>query len=151
MAKFIFSLQSVLDLKIKMETLAKQEFAEAKYALDMEEAKLRNIYDRKTGYEEKYRELVVGNLNVSDIEDTKNAILSMDRFAVIQKQEILKAENFLEEKRVQLENVMIERKTFEKLKEKAFEEFLAETKREESKETDELTSYKYGIKRQVKE
>ncbi len=38
----------------------------------------------------------------------------------------------------------MERKTHEKLKEKAFEEFLMEEKRQESKEIDQLTSYTYG-------
>ena len=39
---------------------------------------------------------------------------------------------------------MQERKTHEKLKEKAFEQFLQEEKQRESKEIDELTSYTYG-------
>ena len=38
----------------------------------------------------------------------------------------------------------MERKTHETLKEKAFQQFLLDLKREESKEVDELTSYTYG-------
>lgn len=45
---------------------------------------------------------------------------------------------------------MKERKTQETLREKAFEEFMQEENRQESKTVDELTSYTYGRKRQVK-
>ena len=48
---------------------------------------------------------------------------------------------------MQLEEVMKERKTYEKLREKSFEEFKAEVNHEESKEVDELTSYTYGQKK----
>ena len=36
------------------------------------------------------------------------------------------------------------RKTHETLKEKAFQQFLADEKKQEGKEVDELTSYTYG-------
>jgi len=41
---------------------------------------------------------------------------------------------------------MMERKTYDKLREKAFDEFMAEEKRAESKMVDELTSYTHGQK-----
>ena len=41
-------------------------------------------------------------------------------------------------------NVMIERKTHEKLKEKAFEDFQKELKATEAKEIDELVSFTYN-------
>ena len=46
--------------------------------------------------------------------------------------------------RKKLNDVMIERKTQEILRDKAFEEFKQELKEEEKKETDELTSYQYN-------
>ena len=46
--------------------------------------------------------------------------------------------------RIQLTEAMKERKTHEKLREKAFEEFKSELLHEESKEVDELVSFKYG-------
>ena len=53
------------------------------------------------------------------------------------------AEKNLEAARVRLNNVMIERKTHEKLKEIAFEEFKQEIQYAENKEIDELVSYTY--------
>ena len=53
------------------------------------------------------------------------------------------AERNVELARKQLNEAMVERKTHEKLKEKAFEEFKQELLHEESKEIDELVSYTY--------
>ena len=49
-------------------------------------------------------------------------------------------------KRKLLSDVMIERKTHEKLKEKAFEDFQKELKATEAKEIDELVSYRFNKK-----
>ena len=56
------------------------------------------------------------------------------------------AEKNLEIARVELNRVMIERKTQERLREKAFEEFKAELNARESKEIDQLVSYTYSNK-----
>jgi len=45
--------------------------------------------------------------------------------------------------RIELNRVMVERKTHEKLRERAFEEFKQEIAQAESKEIDELVSYNY--------
>ena len=46
-----------------------------------------------------------------------------------------------------INEAMKERKTFEKLKEKAFEKFVAEENQKEQKEVDELVSYRYGAEK----
>ena len=127
MARFHYSLQSILSIKEKMETQAKQEFSSAKGALDREEEKLAELKERKRAYEKQAAELLSGKLDVREIEENQTAIL---------------------EARERLTEVMKERKTHESLKEKAFESFLQEENRQESKEIDELTSYTYG-QRQV--
>ena len=50
----------------------------------------------------------------------------------------------MEDARERLAQVVMERKTHETLKEKAFQQFLADEKKREGKEVDELTSYTYG-------
>ncbi|MBR1848505.1 MAG: flagellar FliJ family protein, partial [Lachnospiraceae bacterium] len=60
--------------------------------------------------------------------------------------EVEKATAKVEEEREKLRLAQQERKTQEKLKEKAFEAFLQEEKRAEGKEVDELVSYVYGQK-----
>lgn len=149
MARFRYSMQSILDIKLKMETQAKQEFSAARAALDEEEAKLARLYDRKAEYEREAARLRSGTLNVRDMEENKTAILCMENFIADQKVRVREAEHILEQARIRLAEVMMERKTHESLKEKAFDEFLREENRREGKEVDELTSYTYGQKRIV--
>lgn len=144
MARFRYRMQSILEVKAKLETQAKQEFAAAKAALDAEEEKLRQLEERKAGYEAAAKELLQGGLKVQEIIDNKEAILRMDDYIGNQKLRIRTAQEKLEEARLKLQEVMQERKMHEKLKEHAFENFLEQEKRQEGKEVDELTSYTYG-------
>ncbi len=150
MAKFRYSLQSILDIKMKMETQAKQIFAVAKRDLDEEEERLDRLCERRSFYEEKARNLLAGSLNVRDIEENKNAIAVMDSYIVEQQKRVVLAKKRLERARAELTEVMTERKTHETLREQAFEEFLQEENKAESKMIDELVSYTYGQKRQVR-
>ena len=129
-----------------METQAKQNFANARNALDEELQRLETLKKRKAEYEERGRELLEGTLNLKDISENKHAILRMDEFIFTQKGAVKRAEAKLEAARQQLEEVMKERKTHETLKEKAFEAFLMDEKQRESKEIDELTSYLFAQK-----
>ena len=147
MARFHYSMQSILDIKLKMETQAKQDFSAARAALDNEEVFLRQLIDRKKGYEVRAAQLLAGTLDVQKIEENKAAILSMEGFIRDQRERVKEAEKRLEQARMRLTEVMQERKTHENLKEKAFDQFLAEEKRQEGKEVDELTSYVYGQRR----
>jgi flagellar FliJ protein len=144
-------MQSILDIKLKMETQAKQEFAQAKLILDREEEKLETLCARKREYEEYAKELLKGKLDLQEISDNNVAILRTEEFILEQKKRVSKAEQLLEKARLKLQEVMQERKVQETLKEKAFEAFLQEEKQQESKEIDQLTSYKYGQKLQIAE
>ena len=68
MARFRYSMQSILNIKMKMETLAKQEFSAARAALDAEEERLQMLFDRKDGYEKKAQDLLAGTLHIREIE-----------------------------------------------------------------------------------
>ena len=150
MARFHYSMQSILDIKLKMETQAKQDFSAARAALDREEEILEQLVKRRQGYVDRAVQLLSGNLDVQEIEENKSAILSMDGFIADQKERVAWAEERLEQARMRLTEVMQERKTHENLKEKAFGQFLVEENRRESKEVDELTSYVYGRRRSEK-
>ncbi|MCI8528608.1 MAG: flagellar export protein FliJ [Lachnospiraceae bacterium] len=147
MARFRYSMQSILNIKMKMETLAKQEFSAARAALDAEEEQLQMLFDRKDGYEKKAQELLAGTLHIREIEENRVAIVCMENYIIQQQKRVEIAERALEDARERLTAVMMERKTHETLKEKAFQVFLMEEKRQESKEIDQLTSYTYGQRR----
>ena len=67
MARFRYSMQSILNIKLKMETQAKQAFSSAKARLDTEEEKLEALKERKIQYQERATELLSGVLNFRDI------------------------------------------------------------------------------------
>lgn len=144
MARFRYRMQSLLDVKSKLETQAKQEFGAAKAALDEELERLEGLKRRRGVYEERAEELLHGDLRMKDIIENKETILRMDDFIAEQQKRVRAAEKKLEEARERLRQVMQERKMHEKLKEHAFDEFLTEEKHQEGKEVDELTSYTYG-------
>ena len=147
MAKFIYRMQNILNLKLKLEEQQKMEFAAARKRLDEEEDKLHLLFRRKEGYEEEGRRLREDNLNVQDILDNSNALLQMDDYIAFQRIQVSKAEAKLEEERQKLQEAVQERKIQEKLRENAFEVFVREENARESKEVDELVSYTYGQKR----
>ena len=149
MARFRYSMQSILDIKMKMETQKKQAFSAARAVLDKEEERLEGLSMRKRGYEEEAVGLLCGNLNLRDISENQTAILRMDGFIADQRVRVSAAERNLEHARVEMTEAMKERKTHENLKEKAFEQFLVEENRREGKEVDELTSYVYGQRRRA--
>ena len=118
MARFHYSMQSILDIKLKLEDQAKQEFANAKAALDQEEERLDHLIQRRKGYERRAQELLAGTLDLMEIEENKTAILSMDIFIQEQHVRVAAAERVLEQAREKLTEIMKERKTHENLKER---------------------------------
>lgn len=150
MARFRYRMQSILDIKLKMETQAKQEFAEARMKLDQEEERLAALRERRENYERRAREQLVGVLNCRDMAENKEALLRMDEYIARQLLQVREAEKRLEQAREKLAEVMKERKSHESLKEKAFEQFLLDEKKQEGKEVDELTSYVYGQRQREK-
>ena len=149
MAKFVYRMQSILNIKEKMESQARNEFARARQHLSEEEEKLKSLTDRKAFYEQQGRELQESSLNVRDIIDNRNAIERMKEYIAVQKKAVVTATAQLEDARQKLQDAMQEKKTQERLKEKAFEAFVKEENAKESKEIDELVSYTYGQKKQT--
>lgn len=147
MAKFRYRMQSILDIKRKMETQAKMEFGQAQGRLLEEEERLKQLYQRKEGYLEEARQIRLHSLSVHKLRDNEYAMARMEEFIAAQMINVQKAEEEVEAAREKLKEVMMERKTHEKLREKAFEQFMKDENANESKEVDELTSYTYGQKR----
>lgn len=146
MAKFRYRMQSILEIKKKLEEQAKNEFAAARAALNEEEDKLEQLKKRKEAYEDEGRALRENTLNIMDIIGNKEALLRMDEFIADQQLNVKRAQDRMEEARLALQTAMQESKTQEKLREKAFGQFVKEENKRESKEIDELVSYTYGRK-----
>lgn len=149
MAKFKYRMQNILNIKEKLETQAKNEFAEARLRLDDEIEKLNGLESRKAAYEEEGRAMRLSAINVRDLNDNKYALERMDELIALQKHQVERAQRILETARDKLTTAMQETQIQNKLREKAFEEFKKELNAQESKEVDELTSYIYGQRQQA--
>ena len=108
MARFIFSMQNILNMKEKLEEQAKNNFAQANRSLQEALLMQKQCENRLEAGKQTLKEAMLENLKVGQIR---------------------------------------RRKTFEKLKEKAFEKFVAEENQKEQKEVDELVSYRYGAEK----
>lgn len=146
MAKFLYRMQNILDIKYKLEESAKQEYAEAVRMLALAEEKLRELENRKYGYYLDYNESIRGSLDFVRIDECGNAMDIMDEMIYAQNEVIKEKSKEVERARHKLNTVMQERKMHEKLKENKFEEFKQEINEAEAKETDQVVSYQFNNK-----
>ena len=146
MARFVYRMQNILNIKYKLEDQAKTEFMLANQVLREEEEKLQTLEIRKKGYEDAVRNLLQNQLQVDRIKENQEAIVRMEEFIRTQIIKVEEAARQVEIKAAKLTELMQEREAQEKLKEKAFEAFLQEENAKESKEIDELVSFTYGRK-----
>ncbi len=146
MAKFLYKMQNVLDVKLKMEDQAKTSFAAAMAVLNEEEEKLSTLIARKEDYELRGRQMREDILDINELRENTRAIDNLKEQIKVQEGAVERARENVERARVRLQTAMQERKIQEKLKENAFEEFKHELSAAESKEVDELVSYRHGRK-----
>lgn len=151
MAKFIFKMQNILEIKRKLEDQAKSAYAEAIHALELEKEKLWQLEEKKERYEDRLTDMVLEALNIHEICRMENGIEVMKYKIQEQLGEVRKAERAVENARQALNDAMVDRKTYEKLREKAFEDFKLEVNAQEKKEIDELVSYQFTKKAQTVE
>lgn len=146
MACFRFSMQNILNMKEKLEDQAKNEYAQANARLLREQERLEIIVARREEAREKLKLVLYETLSVAEIRTRENAVEVLKFYAMQQQLAVKRCEKEVEVAREKLSEAMKERKIFEKLREKAFDEFVFEENRKEQKEVDELMSYKHGTK-----
>jgi flagellar FliJ protein len=146
MAKFVYRMQNILNMKQKLEDQAKAAYGIADRKYQDEQAKLQEMLIRKNGYDRHLKELMNGSIDLAQVRHARDASESMKVLIRRQMVEVHKAELALEAARKQLTEVRKERKMHEKLREKAFDAFLQEENRREGKEVDQLVSYTYNAK-----
>lgn len=144
MKKFRYSMENLLQIKRKLEDQAKIAYGVARQHLTQEEEKLEKLKQRKETYEEELRGLQTAKLDILKIRQCKQAIEVMKENIKQQTTVVRNAEHRLEVSRIRLNAAIAERKTQERLKEKAFEEYMLEFDAEERKEVDELNSFRYN-------
>ncbi len=147
MAKFIYRMQSILNIKEKMEEQAKMEFGQARMRLNEEEERLKTLKRRREEYLAEGARIRREVLDYLKLQENEEALRYLKDAIREQRIRVRRAEEALEKARLTLQEYMIERKTHEQLREAAFEQFKIDLAKEESKEVDELVSYVYGQKK----
>ncbi len=143
MAKFIFKMESILSVKTKLEDQAKAEYGIETMKLREEEHKLTLLENRKSGFEQQLFEAVSDRLVILSIKRLEDSVENLKYNIKLQIIVIRKQEERVAQARAKLDNAMKERKIYEKLKEKAFEEFKTEVNAQEQKEIDQLVSFRF--------
>lgn len=140
MAKYSFRLEKVLNYKETVEGFKKTEYGEINQKLNEEEEILQkynlykeNLIDKKNQSTEKTN---IGNLKLFN-----NYLKDISKNIEDQEKKINKTKEELEIAKEELLVAMQEKKSFEKLKEKDYEEYLDESKKEEAKIIDEIVTF----------
>jgi len=144
MGRFIFSLQNILNIKEKLEEQAKNEYSQANLLLQEAIAKREQLEERLEEEKRRLQEDISDSLNVREIRERENAVEIFRMYVRQQILVVMQREKEVEVAREHLNEAMKERKTFEKLREHAFEKLRLEENLREQKEVDELVSYRYG-------
>ena len=144
MAKFVYRMQNILNIKQKLETQAQMAYSIANQKYLEEQKVLQQYLIRRVGYEKQLKEAMQGDLNLQEVAHARANVNDMKTIVRRQMMQVHTAEKAMEDARVELNEVMQERKVQEKLREKAFEEFKQELAATETKEIDELVSYTYN-------
>lgn len=144
MAKFEFRLQSVLNLREKLENQKELEYGLALKKLERERELERSLRSSRSACVTALAGKIEARIDPEEIARYNEYInVLKDRIAV-QIKVVKAAADYAENKRLELVEAMRERKTLERLRENQHEEYIEEEKRDEQKQVDQTVSYKYA-------
>ena len=98
MARFRYRMQNILDISEKLESQAKIAYSLASQALLEEQEKLQQLIIRRAQYEMELKRLTSDDLDLREIQMTKNAINSMKSMIRVQMMNVQRAEHLLEQR-----------------------------------------------------
>lgn len=144
MAKFIFNMQGLLNIKEKLEEQCKTEYGKALNKLEEEKKILLSLENKRQQNVLSFKESINNSVKPNYIDSINKYISFIDKKIEQQMLNISKAKEIVEEKRLALLNAMKDKKALETLKEKAKEAYFKEELQKEQKIIDEIVSYKYN-------
>lgn len=147
---FKFRLQSVLEFKEKIEEDEKRELARLKEIQKREEEHLNYLKSLKVHRSlELMQKSAQGILNVEELQRYHLHIEKLKEDIAQQEIKLQQIAMEVEQQRLKLLEATKEKKTYEKLKEKHYEEFLKEVEDEERKLIDELATTRYEVREKI--
>ena len=138
---FRFKLQRVLDLKLKQEDEKKNQIATLMQAIKTKEDELESLISEKKQKEFSLNDNRKRGISILEIRNINQYLLFLDKKINTLRFEISSLESNLNQKRLEYLELQKERKTFEKLKEKDYEKYLYNEKKEEEKMIDQIVTF----------
>ena len=138
---FRFKLQRVLDLKLKQEDEKKNQIATLMQAIKTKEDQLEALISEKKQKEFSLNDNRKRGISILEIRNINQYLLFLDKKINTLRFEISSLESNLNQKRLEYLELQKERKTFEKLKEKDYEKYLYNEKKEEEKMIDQIVTF----------
>jgi flagellar FliJ protein len=145
MAKFVFRLQNVLNIKEKIEEQRKIELGNANQYLQQQKKLLQLFVIEKDKYISEFHKKNGKSVKAKDLATLNISIKYFRDKIVEQNNNVISAEEKVNLKREELKQAVVDKKTYEKLREKSYLNYMEELKVEENKIVDEIVSYKYNV------
>lgn len=142
MKKFAFSLQAALNVKYSVEKAQKAEMAVINRRIYLLNNELSEYNTQNRIESEKLKEETKKGISPSKLNEFNNFFTFLKEKIKAVKENIKKAEEEKEEIRARMIKTMQEIKSFEKLKEKQYEDYLVELRRDEEKNLGDIVSHK---------
>lgn len=142
MGKFIFRFDSILTAKEKIEDDKKNKLGISMQKLASEQSKLDNLCCKKDDLIDNLKEKMKETIKVRELRNFSNNLNIMQGIIDKQLERVEESEQEAEDRRRDLIEASKQRKVFEKLKEKDYEEFKYKELKKEYALTDELVSFK---------
>lgn len=144
---FKFKLQKALDIKIQEEDLKRKELTDKQQLLENEKEKLNQINNKIIEMIHSYSKNKTGSLNIALMNSYENFIRKLK----LEKEDQIDIVDLVEKKVEEAKNMFLEvrkeRKIFEKLKEKRYENFMKEELKKEQNFIDELSTSIFNRRR----
>ena len=144
MAKFTFRLQNFLNVKEQIESQKKNEYGQALQRLEQERERKRVLELELGEMIGLFRQTLSTRIDPNDIRRCNNRIERLKVWLVEQMERIKAAEQFAEQKRLELVEAMKQRQMIETVRERNFEEYRKEEQKAEQKAVDGIVSYRYA-------
>ncbi len=140
MKPFVFRWQRMLQLVEGFERDRRNALAAAIGNLNRAEAELASMRVSLAELRAKRYEILERGADIREIQDNYYGEVGIDLRIELQKKNIEQLEEIADKRREELTERMRERKTYQKLRGRALDDYTVETKREESREVDDIAS-----------
>jgi flagellar FliJ protein len=139
--KFVFRMQSLLNLKTQMEQSLKNELGRAIQEMESQKRILNGLIEEREVYIVNVNQMYEKGVSVAKLREYSTYISYLNDRVRVQQDNVIIARNNVDKYREKLIKAMQEKKMFDKLKDKKFEEYMKEQSKEEQKLNDEIVSF----------